>query len=657
MTESPRLGLSRLRWTLAALGAAWLPHVAHVPLWVSAGVVAAALWRLVIAHRQARLPGRVLRLAGAGLALGGVLLTYRTINGLDAGTALLALMAALKLLETRALRDYVLLVLLAYFLLLAAILHDQSLWLLPYYALSAWLSTTALCAVTSTGASLPWRRALGMSGRMLAFSLPLAVMLFLLFPRVPGPFWALPSSARSVSGLADEMTPGDVSELTLSDAPAFRVRFRGAVPPPIERYWRGPVLHDFDGATWRSARTQFLPTQPPGFSGPAYAYRVLLEPNNRRWLFALDLPARWSGDQTAFQAYDYQLLLANPVTQPLSYELTSYTRQRSTSPLPLSVRRVETRLPAGRNPRTRALAAELRGTHPDDRDYVRAVLDLFVRQGFVYTLTPPRLNRDSVDDFLFHTRSGFCEHYASAFTTLMRAAGIPARVVTGYQGGVYNRVGGYWYIGQADAHAWSEVWLEGSGWQRVDPTAVVAPEQLERSAELTLAQDAAAADRWLGAAEWLHNLGFAWDAANMWWREQVLEFDRFRQRALLERLGIPDPDWQILGMLLAAGMTLFLVWITLALRRELVPKSRDPLLAVYQRFCRAAAHHGVARRPAEGPVDFAARLKTALPGARVVIDEFTGEFVRARYLVPGDAPDLARLRKRARAFRRLRIRR
>jgi transglutaminase-like putative cysteine protease len=552
-----------------------------------------------------------------------------------------------------------LLVLIGYFLVLAAMLHDQSLWLLPYYALSVWLTTTALCAVTSAGASPPWRRALGLSGRMLALSAPLAVILFLLFPRVPGPFWALPSSARAVSGLADEMTPGDVSDLTLSDAPAFRVRFRGAVPPPVERYWRGPVLHDFDGATWRRSRAQFLPIQPLTFSGPAYSYRMLLEPNNRRWLFALDLPARWSGDEPASQAYDYQLLLANPVTQPLSYELASYTHGQSAGPLALSVRRRETRLPADRNPRTQALAAELRSAHPGDRGFVLAVLDLFAHQGFVYTLTPPKLERDSVDDFLFHTRSGFCEHYASAFTTLMRAGGIPARVVTGYQGGVYNRVGGYWYVSQADAHAWSEIWLEGSGWQRVDPTAVVAPDRLARGAELMPEEQAARGDRWLGTADWLRELGLTWDATNTWWREQVIEFDRFRQRALLERLGIPDPDWQALGLLLAGGFAAFLVWITFALRRDLAPRNGDPLLAVYRRFCRAAARRGVVRRPTEGPLDFATRLKAALPGAHTEIDGFMGEFIDARYLSADQdqAHNLARLRKRARAFRRMRIRR
>ena len=657
MTESPRASLSRLRWTLLALGAGLLPHVLHLPLWVSAAVTAAGLWRLVIAYRQRPLPGRGLRMAGAALALAAVLLTYRTINGLDAGSALLALMAALKLLETRSLRDHVLLVLIGYFLLLAALLQDQSLWLLPYYAFATWLATAALCAVTRVSGSVPWRPALALSGRMLLLALPLAALLFLLFPRVPGPFWALPSSPRAVSGLGDEMNPGEIAELTLLDAPAFRVRFHGAVPPPLERYWRGPVLHDFDGYTWRRARFQFLPAQPLQFSGPRYTYRVMLEPNNRPWLFALDQPADWAGAEPVFQAYDYQLLLTNPVTQPRSYELASYTRHLFTDALPVSVRHRDTQLPARRNPRTLALVAAMRTRYADDRGYVRAVLEMFARHGFVYTLTPPKLDYDAVDDFLFNTHRGFCGHYASAFTTMMRAAGIPARVVTGYQGGVYNRFGGYWYISQADAHAWSEIWLDGSGWQRVDPTAVVAPDRLERGTRDPLAADAVDADPWLGTAEWLRQIAFTWDAANMWWRDRVLEFDRFKQRALLEWLGIPDPDWHMLGLLLAAGFAAFLIWITLALRRELVPHSADPLLAAYQRFCRAAARHGVERRPAEGPVDFAARLKLALPEATTVIDDFISEFVRTRYLAPGEHNDVPRLRRRARAFARLRVRR
>jgi len=650
--ESPRESLYRVRWTLLALGAGVLPHVRHLPVWVSAAVAVTGLWRLVIAHRQSPLPGRVLRLLGATVALVAVLATYRTVNGIEAGSALLALMAALKLLETRVLRDYVLLVLIGCFLLLAAILRDQSLVLLPYYALATWLAVAALAAVTRTSEAMPWRRAVALSGRMLLYAAPLAALLFLLFPRVPGPFWALPSSPRATSGLGDEMTPGDISDLTLSDEPAFRVRFHGSVPAPLERYWRGPVMHDFDGYTWRRSRGAFLPGQAPQYSGPRYEYRLMLEPNNRTWLFALDQPVAWRGDEAVFQSFDYQLNVARPVTQPLSYELASYTRHTSGGQLPLSVRHRDTQLPPGRNPRTLAFAAELRARNAGDAAYVRAVLDVFAREGFTYTLTPPRLDFDSVDDFLFHTRRGFCGHYASAFTMMMRAAGIPARVVTGYQGGVFNRVGGYWYISQANAHAWSEVWLEGNGWQRVDPTAVVAPGELEGAMDSTLAEGAAGSDRWLGIAEWVRNVQFAWDAANTWWRDRILEFDRLKQQALLESLGIPDPDWGKLGLLLAGGFAAFLVWITFALRRELRPRARDPLLAVYDRFCRAAARRGIERRPDEGPLDFAARLKRALPDAAQPIDTFIDGFVRARYLATDEPVDLKALARLARAFRR-----
>lgn len=659
MNTAPRLALDRVRWTLLAAGAAYLPHAFHLPLWVSGTVLAAGLWRLVIALRQRPLPGRIVRFGGAVLALLAVLLSYRTINGLEAGTALLAMMAALKLLETYELRDHVLLVLISFFLLLAAMLRDQSLWLLPYYALVTWLGLSALSAVTRAKDIMPWRRALTLSGRMLLYALPLAAVLFVLFPRVPGPFWALPNATRAVSGLGDEMSPGDISELTLSDAPAFRVRFHGAVPPPIERYWRGPVLHEFDGYTWRRARNQFYPAQPLAFTGERYSYRVMLEANNRPWLFALDHPAQWIGDDTVAQAFDYQLLLSRPVTATQSFELTSYTHTGSSgnTDLAQSLRRSDTQLPEGLNPRTRALAAQLRARFPDDRAYVRALLDMFADQQFAYTLTPPKLESDAIDDFLFNTRRGFCGHYASAFTALMRAAGIPARVVTGYQGGIYNRLGDYWYVSQADAHAWSEIWLQGAGWQRVDPTAVVAPDRLERGAENSMAGRADASERWLGAAAWLQNIRFAWDAANTWWRDRVVDFDRFKQRALLEWLGVPDPDWRTLGILLGFGLAVFLLWITLALRRELTPRSRDALVNVYQRFCKAAARRGCERRPDEGPVEYSNRLKLSLPDAAPVIDAFIGNFVRARYLAPQESSDIDAITRLARAFEKSRYRR
>lgn len=651
MTETPRESLHRLRWTLAALGAGVLPHVLDLPPWIVAAVAATALWRLVLAHLQSPLPGRLLRLLAAVLALVGVLATYRTINGLEAGTALLALMASLKLLETRVLRDYVLLILIGCFLLLAAILRSQSLALLPYYALATWLAVAALAAVTRASGILPWRRAVRLSGRMLLYALPLATFFFLLFPRVPGPFWALPTSSQATSGLGDEMSPGDISDLTLSDAPAFRVRFHGPVPPPVERYWRGPVMHDFDGYTWRRARGALLASAPPDFSGTRYRYRVMLEPNNRNWLFALDRPVEWPSGQAIYQSFDDQLQLQRPVTEPASYELASFTRQTSSGQLPLSVRHRDLQLPPDRNRRSLEFAAALRATHPDDREYVRAVLDHFANQGFTYTLTPPRLDLDSVDDFLFKTHRGFCGHYASAFTMLMRAAGIPARVVTGYQGGVYNRLGGYWYVSQAEAHAWSEVWIDGSGWQRVDPTAVVAPDRLDGALDGDLAAARDANERWLGAAVWIANLKLAWDAANTWWREQVVSFDRFKQQSLLESLGIPDPDWSKLGILLTVALVVFFVWLTILLRRELKPRSRDALAACYESFCRTAARRGIARRPDEGPVDFARRLKEAWPRAASAIDAFIEPYVAVRYLRTDAAIGLTDLRRLARAWR------
>jgi hypothetical protein len=234
---------------------------------------------------------------------------------------------------------------------------------------------------------------------------------------------------------------------------------------------------------------------------------------------------------------------------------------------------------------------------------------------------------------------------------MMRAAKIPARVVTGYQGGIYNRLGGYWYITQADAHAWSEIWLAGSGWQRVDPTAVVAPDRLDGALGGAFAEARAANEGWLARLEWVENLQFAWDAANTWWRDQVVRFDRFKQQALLEWLGIPEPDWRRLGMLLTAGLVAFLIWLTWVLRRELTPRTRDPLVAIYARFCRTAERAGMTRRPDEGPVDFAQRLKETWPGSAREIDGFTERFVAARYLAPAESVDLVALSRLARALR------
>jgi transglutaminase-like putative cysteine protease len=568
----------------------------------------------------------------AFVALLAVLLDYRTLNGIDAGTALLVLMAGMKLLETRTVRDLTVIVFLSYFALFAAFLYDQSMLALPYMLAAAWLITVTLMRIHQTTSAMSVREAAWITGKMFLQSLPLAVLLFLLFPRLPGQFWAVaPARGAATTGLSDEMSPGDVSELSVSSQLAFRARFDGALPPTRERYWRGPVLHMFDGRTWRQPRTPFLPQQVAG-TGTIYDYELMLEPHQRRWIFALDVATKWPGKR-ATRASDLQLL--SPREQPIS-TLTSFRLQSATAysvrgPLPAFMRHVDLWLPKGRNERSMALARAMRESAGSDEAFIAAVLAKFRNEEYFYTLEPPRLQLDSVDDFLFNTRRGFCEHFASAFTMLARAAGIPARVVSGYQGGQYNPISGYLLIRQSDAHAWSEVWLEGRGWVRVDPTAAVAPERIERGIEAALAEGGESLPgSYLRQSALFGRLQLAWDAANTFWNNQVVAFGESQQRWLLERFNL-DGDSQELGIALALALIAFFAAMSAYLAWRFRPRARDPLAQIYAQLCRKLARRGLPRAAHEGPSDYVARVLQARPDLAPLLSEARNLYVALRY--------------------------
>ncbi len=639
-----------LPWTLASVALAVALHVDRLPVWVVAAFALLGLWGFLIGVRRVGLPSRTLRTIAVIVIVLAVLARFHSLNGIEAGTTLLTLMAGLKLLETRTTRDHRLLLLTAYFLVLASFLQDQHLWRLPLAAVVVWFVTAALLKAAQEPATLTPRTALRLSARVLLLATPLMLVLFLLFPRVPGPFWALPNAERAVTGLSEEMSPGDISELSVSGDVAFRVRFAGAPPPPAQRYWRGPVLHDFDGYTWKRERGASHLQQPVLWRGRAHDYTLMLEPTGRRWVFALDLPESWPVRRYA-QTYDYQLLAAEAIDAPVVLQLRSRPQYTAGTQLSVTLRRRDLRLPENVNARTRALAAELRAAVASDVAYVNAVLTMFREQEFVYTLAPPKLDFDSVDDFLFNTRSGFCGHFASAFTTLMRAAGIPARVVTGYQGGELNRFAGYYIVRQSDAHAWSEIWLDGRGWARVDPTAAVAPERIERGLLEAVGADEPVPDRLLRELSWLREVRFAWDAVNTLWREHVIQFNRESQLRLLEALGFAQPDWRVLGLLLGIGIALMLTILGAQLARELRLRSADPAQRAYARFGRRLERRGLARLPHEGPSDFAERVKSARPDLAPDVDAITRLYLELRYGRTATAAALAELVRRARAFR------
>jgi protein-glutamine gamma-glutamyltransferase len=606
-----------LSWAAAALVSGILLHIDRAPLWVIAAALLCIGWRFAHEFRPIRLPGPFAKAGVMILLLIAVFAEFKTVNGLAAGTALLVVMGSLKLLETHTQRDRQVVIGVSLFLLLAACLDRQSLLRAPLYLVHAWICCAALGVLTRGNVGVNNRAIALLAARSLLLALPLALVLFLFFPRMAGAFWTLPPSEAATTGLSDEMSPGSISSLGASDDPAFRVHFESDAPPPEERYWRGPVLHDFDGYTWRQSPGQVYVRSPLQYEGTAYKYSVTLEPTSERWWFALDTVTETPDRRRVRLTFDQQLVANDPVTRLVTYEAISYTKTRSEGAIPLIARRVDTRLPPNRNLRAVALAKEMRGRVASDQQYVAAVLDLFRRGGFEYSLTPPLLNLDSVDDFIFNTKLGFCGHYASAFVTMMRAAGIPSRVVTGYQGGEWNPIRKYYLIRQSDAHAWAEVWLDGRGWTRVDPTAVVAPERLRRGLLDLLPNTASAATRMLREVTWLTSIRQSWDAANDWWNERVVRFDFRTQLDLLSWLGFETPDWRILGYLLSAGLIAWLIVIAWHVSRTSRHEPVDRLARAYDKLCSKLARAGATREPHEGPLAYATAVATRRPDLAV----------------------------------------
>lgn len=638
------------RWVLAGLLCAVILNVGHVALWCLPLATGAAAWRIWAAQEPSRLPGRAARIAVVVVLTLAVLISFRTLNGLDAGASLLVAMAAIKLMETQRQRDWLIVLGTALFLLLAACLGAQSLWLMPFYAGELWLLSTALYALGAGETPPEGRSLLRSSARSLLLALPLAVLLFLFFPRLPGSLWTVPKEDEAVTGLSDQMDPGSIGKLIQSDEPALRARFDTALPRREDRYWRGMVLHTFDGTTWRRAQRNFGEPLALEFAGPDYRYQIILEPGTHGALVALDMPHGAPSDTSlGFRNFDDQLIASKPTDSAISYRLESSPRHRNTDALPLPVRRLDLALPRDRNPRSIELAHQLRAAAHDDHAYVQAVLDYLQNNGFEYTLTPATLGANSIDDLLFDTHQGFCGHYASAFATLMRAGGVPAHVVTGYLGGEWNRIGGYLLVRQSNAHAWTEVWLDGVGWTRVDPTAVIAPDKLHNDMDDAVAA-ADGSGRRAHGAPWIAATVQVWQAMNSWWQDQIVNFNMERQLDLLGSLGLRDRDYEALVGILAAGGTLWLSLLAWRGRQSPQGKPRDPLTQAWRILERALKRVASPRAPHEGPIAYGERIAGESPGLAATLRPLARQYAQLRYGATCTTSDLQRFERAVRLF-------
>ncbi|MBR4738050.1 MAG: DUF3488 domain-containing protein, partial [Rhodocyclaceae bacterium] len=634
------------RWLHVLVAVCVCLHGGHLPLGVS-GCALALLAVRVFGRRE--MP-RALRLLLAGAAVLLVFVSFGYLLGKEPGVALLVLLLCLKLFErSGGARDVWATLLLVFFLLLALLLYGQTPRTLVAVTFCFWLAGCALMQMQD--AHLTVGRVARLSARQLLGGMAAAAVLFFIVPRVEGPLWGLPRDAlRGVSGLSDSMSPGSLSELVLSDELVMIAEFDGAIPPAHWRYWRGPVLEDFDGRTWHHlpSRPQAAPRYTP--SGVRFRYQLALQAaaGGQRWLLAMDFPAAGVAG-ARYSAEEFTLLASRATNAPRSLTLEAWPQ----TPVGADLRHDHVQrsliLPARGNARTRALAAELRAQAAgEDARIVELASDFFRTNALQYTLTPAPLGNDSVDEFLFVTREGFCEHFASAFVFLLRAAGVPARVVAGYLGGQPDPTTNSLLIRQSDAHAWTEVWLQGRGWVRVDPTALAVPGRVQGGLR------AAVPDEQLplmlrARQQWLRDLRAVWEGSSRLWNEWVIGLDTVRQQRVW--------DWLHIGAARALWLGLFGVPLTAALCGFAWARWRaaraDPVQRLWHHFCRKLARRGMARQPWEGPLDYGVRAAAVLPARSAEIDAIVRLYARLCYgahLVP-DADEISRLAQLVRRFR------
>lgn len=633
MTAAGRTRLDRasLYGVLLPLALVVAPHFANLQVWIPALAVACGLYRLAAAQRGWPIPGALVRAALAIAGFGGVYLMVGGISGREGGVSLLVVMIGLKVLEARDERDAAILLLMSYFLVATNFLFSQALALTAYLAVGFVVTTAGLVSL-SRGRSLPgWSARTRHAGALLAQAVPIMLVLFVLFPRLQGSIWGNPESEdAATTGLSDTMSPGTISELSLSDEVAFRVRFADGIPANRDLYWRGPVLSRYDGRTWHHSESETADPPEAGTGDGSVRYTVYLEPHGRKWLLALDVPVAVDAD--ARYTRDRQILTEERVTDSRRYRARSQTQYTGNGTLADRARRRYLQLPDGGNPRTRELARRWDRQEDTDRAVIERALERFREQGFVYTLQPrPLRGADDIDRFVFGTKEGFCEHFAGSFTFMMRAAGIPARVVTGYQGGSRNPLGGYLIVRQSDAHAWSEVWLPGRGWVRVDPTSAVSPARVEAGIGAAMAGSDALPDMALPGTSWAKQLMLSWDAVHQFWDMWVLGFGPQMQRRFLRATGLDGLSHPARLGVLAGSIAAVLAVLALVMSWRARLRPPDVESALYRRFCRRLAQLGVRPLPHEAPSDLAQRAAAALPEHAGDIERITELYLRARY--------------------------
>ena len=648
-------GRKTILWVIATFALAMFPQIVSMPVPVLLATLLPLAWRIGSEFNSWKPLPALLRHGATAIGLATLFMSYGDLSGRRAAVSLLTVMLALKMIECYRIRDARMVVSFSLFLCATQFLFAQGI-LMPIYGGATVI--LALVTLTQLQRSEAWAHEgeppvvkaslwseLSFSFRLLALAVPVGLAFFILFPRLASPLWGIPETTLdSKSGLSDSMSPGSIQSLFMDDSPAFRAEFTGPVPSAEHLYWRGPVFWRFDGDTWKGGyygRNIEASARPEPSEG-AWDYTVQLEPNERNWLFALDYPASVPPDTRL--TMDFQLIRRQPVIQLMQYGVISNPEFVDTPQLRDALRLQALDLPENRNPRTRQLMEEWRQETPGDPDFVNRALRYFNQERFHYSLEAPLLGTHSVDDFLFDTRTGFCEHYASTFAVMMRMAGIPTRIVTGYQGGWYSELGNYVLVRQSDAHAWTEVWFPERGWTRVDPTAAVSPLRVQQGSMSALSMPRHFLDY-----SWLRGWRNSADVVRQRWNDWVIEYGAQRQAELFAPLGLDHLSPAMLVTVLffvIAVVSAFLFPIVLRIKG---PGHKDPIQQAWQKFLKRLERAGFESLPSDGAIELAEAASLRLPADSASIHQIAQIYTRSRY--SPDPPPFNDLKQAVHEFR------
>jgi transglutaminase-like putative cysteine protease len=615
-------------WILLSVTISVIPHFPRLPIWFGLLLTLVVLTRWLVAQKKINpMPGLFVGIITIFIFIAIIYFQGFSLNR-EISVTLLTTMTVLKLLETWRKRDAWMVVTLCYFVILTRFFYSQDMLLLLYLISSVIIITHTLFVLQHDNKKkIILKREIKETLSLLAAGIPLAVLFFLFFPRLGSPIWGSPDFfGEGKTGISEEMSPGSILQLFTDDSTAFRVTFKSDIPTNADLYWRGPVLWDYDGKTWTINSNKDLTSKPFYMTqtSPIIRYEVELEPTGQHYLFALDYI--FQPPLIADLMSDSRLMSKIEINQLRHYKTSSVLKKYNSDEL-LSQEKLKrlTAIPKDFNPRTIALMQEWKELNLTPEQLINKALNLFAQDEFFYSYAPPKLEGDRVDQFLFETKSGFCEHYASAFTIMMRASGLPARVVTGYQGGIMNE--DYLLVKQSDAHAWSEVWISNKGWLRVDPTAAVSPLRVERGSQALMNENSR---NWLDTG-WYRKLGERYDGARHKWNKWVRDYNATKQKAVFEIFGFDSKDGKSIAIILGSIMLLSTLIVLLFLYLTRPKRKLSHYDKIYNKFAHIFYKNGLIKTEGQGVLSFAKSATIKFPESKNIIDDFSQLYLKLRF--------------------------